>query len=251
MLLGESKTDTKKGTVDGAVPVGKPVTGETPKVKGDGPNGVKGVVKPKEDTKNSDTKGHEMSKVKAESKEVKKNSDNLFDSLYNAVINEAEDPLDQIPEVNDQIEGEESLGGDEELGGDEDFEAQEDDLIARLKANRDELDAIIMDLEGTQEGEEESMEDDSVAAPDASEEPIVAGEAVETGAKPTELKAKGEELKKGQDVKGSKIKAKGDKASTATSKEGNPRPSELGKRSVPDAKVGAKGPMGTVGDFIQ
>jgi len=248
MLLGEAKVDDKKGTVDGAVPVGKPVTGETPKVKGDGPNNVKGVEKPTEDTKNSDTKGHKqetVKTVKTEAKVTKPAEDNLFDKLYASVLSEAEDPLDQIPEVNDEVGGEdlppEDL--DAEVGG-------EDDLVSRLKAIRDELDATIMDLEG---GEEDEAGEEGVEAPEAaSDEFPVAQESVEAGGKPVELKAKGEELKKGQDVKGSKIKAKGDKASVPAGKDGNPRPSELGKKTVPGWKNIAKGPMGqTSGDFIQ
>mgnify|MGYP001615597657 FL=1 len=128
-------------------------------------------------------------------------------------------------------------------------ETKEEELISRLSALRDELDAIVTDLGGVEEEEEAEEEMPPDVEGEIEEEPPVP-EAVEVSGRPEPLGDKSGALQSGQDVKGSKIKAKGDKARLPSGKKADGRPENLGNKPVPTWNKVSDGPMGSSGSEL-
>jgi len=237
-FLTEDKVDKKKGVVNGAVPVGKPITSETPKeTKDTGPEAVKGIKKPEE------CHSTEESQRKTETVGTKFESKSSFDKLYSTIITE-DDALDQV--ITDEQPDTESPELEDNLTGEE---GEEDEALSRLKALRDELDAIIMDLEGTQEGEE--VEEEMPSEEEGEFE--IPKESFEPHGEPKPLTAKGTELLSGQNVPGKLGKKKsGSTGKIPTTKTSTGKPETLGKKQIPDPGKVSDGPMGSKGaEFIQ
>ena len=233
----------EKGVVCGAVPVGQPVMGKKPELTKDtGPEAVKGIKKPEQ---GPSVEPNQTKKEVVGSNKFKESVGiSSFDKLYATVITE-DDDLDQV--IGDEGGTEDNIGGDEVPPSDEEgIEVEEDEQVTRLKAIRDELDAIILDLEGEQGAEEgEIGEEPSVEPTEGGEMEPEFKEAFTPHGEPKPLTAKGTELQKGQNVPG-KL---GSKKSSGTAKVPTTKTSTgaigpLGKKQVPTWNKVSGGPMG-------
>jgi len=234
----------EKGIVAGAVPVGQPVMGKKPEMaKGTGPEGIAGVKKPEQgpSVEPNQTK-KEVVGDKSFNKESKTNE---FDKLYATVITE-DDALDQVISDEGGVSGDEDLPPEGDIG-EVGEESDEDEALTRLKAVRDELDAIIIDFGGDQEAEEGGMgeegepplEGGGETAPEFKEAFVPHGE-------PKPLTAKGTELQsKNQIVSGKLGKKTGGTAKVPTTKTATGAIGPLGKKQVPTWNKVSDGPMGS------
>ena len=236
----------EKGVVAGAVPVGQPVMGKKPELTKDtGPEAVKGIKKPEQGP--SVEPNQTKKEILGDGKFKESVSISSFDKLYATVITE-DDDLDQV--IGDENgAGDENSAGDEitsdEIGGEENVEEEEDERVTRLKAIRDELDAVIMDIEGEQESEEGNLGEEPPTEPTGNETEPEFKEAFTPHGEPRPLTAKGTELQKGQNVPGKLgSKKSSGTAKVPTTKTSTGAVSPLGKKQVPTWNRVSGGPMG-------